>query len=66
MLPSSSSSANSSSPQGVIPEDSDSPNSHVPDLRKKILEASNICNIFAQATLLLDDESRGNGIFLAT
>lgn len=65
MLPSLSSSANSSCPQGLIPEDLDSTNSHAPDLRKKILEASNLCNIFAQATLLLDDESTGNGIFSA-
>ena len=65
MQPSSSSSANPSCPQGLIPEDSDSPNSHVPDLRRKILEASNICNIFSQATLLLDNESTGNGMFSA-
>ena len=59
MQPSWPSSANS---QGSIFEDSESPTSGVSDLRKKILEASNFCNIFAQATVLLDDESKGNGI----
>jgi separase len=55
-------SSSPSCPQGPISEDSESSISHVSDLRRKTLEASNFCNIFAQATALLDDESTRNGI----
>lgn len=56
-------SANFSLPQSPIPEDSESSTSHIPDLRRKALEASNFCNIFAQITVLLDDyETTKNGI----
>ena len=55
-------SSSPSCPQGPISEVSESPISHVSDLRRKILEASTFYNIFAQATVLLDDESTRNGI----